>query len=220
MLDGCVLAMDDNEKTNVFAILGFIFSFLFSFAGLVLSILGFEKSKKCNNGKVLSIAGIIISTLFIISSLVFLFYNFNYNNNDDDIIGNEEENLKYGSDYNKNEIDEILGEYEFYEYSEPYQNMIYTLNVYKENDLYYADLNIDGFQTMYRMKLFIKYINNNYIFELYENYDSNYNGIYSIGDNMFELYEKEGNYYTKWDNMKPMLSSNEVDGIYFKKLMN
>lgn len=66
--------MNQSEnKTNILAILGFIFSFLFSLVGLILSILGLKKSKEINSGKRLSIAGIIISTCEIILSILLIF---------------------------------------------------------------------------------------------------------------------------------------------------
>ena len=45
--------MNQNEsKTNIVAILGFIFSLILGGVGLILSILGLIESKKTNNGKV------------------------------------------------------------------------------------------------------------------------------------------------------------------------
>ena len=210
--------MNQNEKkTNTLAILGFVFSFFIAIVGLVLSILGLNKSKETGSGKGFSIAGIIISSVSIVISIIIMIFAPYYLKYDRGIIDNKEENTKYGSEYYASEIDKIIGDYEFNEYTEPNQNRIYILNVYKENNLYYANLNIDGFQTMYRMKLIIKYVSNHYVFELNEDLGSSYNNVYNIGDNLFELYEKDDSYYTKWISMKPMLSSNNEDGIYFKK---
>lgn len=58
------------KQKNTLAILGFIFSFINSIAGLILSIVGLKKSKELNNGKGLSIAGIIISSLSILITSV------------------------------------------------------------------------------------------------------------------------------------------------------
>lgn len=87
--------MNRNEKkTNTLAILGFIFSFLFSLVGLILSILGLNKSKETNSGKGLSIAGIIISSISIIMSILILvpyYYNYDRNSkiNEDDNVAND-----------------------------------------------------------------------------------------------------------------------------------
>ena len=58
-------------KTNVVAIIGFIFAFLFSPVGFIRSIIGAVHAKNCDgNGKGLAIAGVIVSVL--ISSLSFM----------------------------------------------------------------------------------------------------------------------------------------------------
>ena len=57
-------------KTNVVAIIGFIFAFLFSPVGFICSIIGTVHAKNCGgSGKGLAIAGVIVSVL--ISSLSF-----------------------------------------------------------------------------------------------------------------------------------------------------
>lgn len=77
--------MDNNQfnvnrqQTNIIAIVGFIFSFFFSLVGLILSIVGLKKSKELNNGKALSIAGIIISSLsllYIVFIIIITFFYF------------------------------------------------------------------------------------------------------------------------------------------------
>lgn len=49
------------SATNGFAIAGFVLSFFVSLLGLIFSIIGLKKSKECNSGRGLAIAGIIIS---------------------------------------------------------------------------------------------------------------------------------------------------------------
>ena len=64
------------KKTNGFAIAGLVCALLVGpILGLIFSIIGLKKSKECNSGKGLSIAGIIISiirALFLVL-LIFLF---------------------------------------------------------------------------------------------------------------------------------------------------
>ena len=55
----------NNNKTNLFGIIGFIFSFLLPLVGLILSILGLNESKKTGNGHGLSLAGVIISAVLM-----------------------------------------------------------------------------------------------------------------------------------------------------------
>ena len=67
--------MNQNEKkTNILAILGFIFSFFIAIVGLVLSILGLNKSKETGSGKGLSIAGIVISSISIVMSILIMIF--------------------------------------------------------------------------------------------------------------------------------------------------
>ncbi len=63
-------AVSSTNKTNDIAIAGLILSFMIPIVGLVLSIIGLEKSKEINNGKRLSIAGIVISAVFTIISII------------------------------------------------------------------------------------------------------------------------------------------------------
>ena len=66
--------MENNKKTNGFAIAGFICSFLTPLLGLIFSIIGYNKNKECNEGKGLSIAGIIISSIKIVLAVVFIIF--------------------------------------------------------------------------------------------------------------------------------------------------
>ncbi|MBP6312589.1 MAG: DUF4190 domain-containing protein [Flavobacteriales bacterium] len=50
---------------NIFALLGFIFAFIFPLAGLVLSIIGLNKTRGGGNGHGLALAGLIISIVFL-----------------------------------------------------------------------------------------------------------------------------------------------------------
>ena len=68
--------VSDNNRSshnvNSLAIVGFILSFLLAFVGLICSTLGYNDAPRCGGrGKVLSVAGIIISTFSIIATLVF-----------------------------------------------------------------------------------------------------------------------------------------------------
>lgn len=54
-------------KTNVVAIIGFIFAFLFSPVGFICSIIGAVHAKNCGgSGKTLASAGIVISIVEIV----------------------------------------------------------------------------------------------------------------------------------------------------------
>ena len=65
---GCGTGQKQTTKneTNVLAIVGFIFSFFFAVVGLICSILGYRKAAELGgSGKGLSIAGIIISAVWL-----------------------------------------------------------------------------------------------------------------------------------------------------------
>ena len=68
-------APSSNGENNI-AIAGFILSFIIPIIGLILSIIGLKKSKETNNGRGLSIAGIVISTIFTIISIIAIFLIF------------------------------------------------------------------------------------------------------------------------------------------------
>ena len=63
---------ENNKTTNTISIVGFILSFFIGIVGLILSIIGLKRSKEYNSGKGLSIAGIIISSLNIIASIIII----------------------------------------------------------------------------------------------------------------------------------------------------
>lgn len=105
-----------NKTQNTFAIVGFILSFFIAIAGLIVSIIGLKKSKEFNNGKGLSIAGIIISSLSIFFSLIVLIISFML------VFSNMKSIDKYFE--NVNSIQESMDSY--YNYDEE-DNKIYTL---------------------------------------------------------------------------------------------
>ena len=59
----------ENQKSNSMALAGFICSFFVSLVGLILSIIGYRKSKeRTGEGRGLAIAGIIISIVSMVLS--------------------------------------------------------------------------------------------------------------------------------------------------------
>ena len=64
--------MNNNINKNNLSIIGFIFSFFIGVIGLILSILALKKSKETKSGRKLSIAGIIISSLNILFTIVLI----------------------------------------------------------------------------------------------------------------------------------------------------
>ena len=63
--------VNQSSQSNDMAIAGFILSFFVAALGLVFSILGFQRSKELNgSGKGLAVAGIIISSISIVISML------------------------------------------------------------------------------------------------------------------------------------------------------
>lgn len=66
-------ARETEKQSNNMALAGFICAFLFSFVGLILSIIGLNKSKELGGeGRGLAIAGIIISLLSVVGSVLLI----------------------------------------------------------------------------------------------------------------------------------------------------
>ncbi|MFH1400594.1 MAG: DUF4190 domain-containing protein [Nanoarchaeota archaeon] len=62
-------------KTNTLAIVGFILSFVFAFAGLIISIIAYNQIKKSGeDGRGLALAGIIIGAVFSVLGLLYVFF--------------------------------------------------------------------------------------------------------------------------------------------------
>ena len=58
-------------RYNVLAIVGFILAFVFSLAGLVVSIIAFSQIKKTGErGRGLALAGVILSIVFMVISII------------------------------------------------------------------------------------------------------------------------------------------------------
>ncbi len=60
----------NGSSSNGMAIAGFVLSFFIPLLGLIFSILGLKRSKETNNGKGLSTAGIIISCITMVITLI------------------------------------------------------------------------------------------------------------------------------------------------------
>lgn len=77
------------KKSNVMAILGFIFSFLFALLGLIFSIMGLKKSEETGTGRGLSIAGIIIASLNMLLGAILVMSGWLVFNNVDEEVTNK-----------------------------------------------------------------------------------------------------------------------------------
>lgn len=64
------VANSGQTQSNGMAIAGFVLSFFIPLLGLIFSILGLKRSKETNNGKGLSTAGIIISCVTMVITII------------------------------------------------------------------------------------------------------------------------------------------------------
>lgn len=64
------VANNGQTQSNGMAIAGFILSFFIPLLGLIFSIIGLKRSKETNNGKGLSTAGIIISCVTMVITII------------------------------------------------------------------------------------------------------------------------------------------------------
>ena len=90
------------------------------------------------------------------------------------------------------------------------------MKIYEENNKYYANLNIDGFQIMERIKLTIKYENGKYLFAVESTATDNNFSMYDIGDILFSFTLSNNEIHTEWNKLQPILEENKKEGIYFK----
>ena len=67
------LNVTTQNKSNGFAIAGFVLSFFFALLGLIFSIIGLNKAKTIGSGKGLAIAGLVISLVWIVLVIILLF---------------------------------------------------------------------------------------------------------------------------------------------------
>ncbi len=65
----------ERKEVNTLAIIGFVFSFVFTIVGLVCSIIGYRNAPRYGgSGKGLALAGIILSSISIVLEILFIAY--------------------------------------------------------------------------------------------------------------------------------------------------
>ncbi|MFW6016143.1 MAG: DUF5991 domain-containing protein [bacterium] len=129
----------------------------------------------------------------------------------------KEDSEKDVTDEETDALESWVGEYEFSEFAPPDQNKFYEISLYKENSNYYADISIDGFQTIIRLQTKVIGDENsiNLVFEKY--LPDNLFESYNKGDILLSFEKENSEIYTSWGEIKPMLESNEKSGqVYFE----
>lgn len=118
------------------------------------------------------------------------------------------------------DLDSWIGVYDFSEYAPPDQNVFYSISIYKEDNKYYADLSMDGFQTLMRLKA--KLVGDKESVTLYlNNYlPENIGEPFKEGDCLLNLAKINSDVYTTWAKVQPLFEKNLTTGIYFKPSKN
>jgi len=113
-----------------------------------------------------------------------------------------------------------LGEYMFYEFEQPPIGspvfMEYTIIIYEESGIYFANLIIDGFQTMSRVKAFVEGCSESIdlIFAYY--LEDNLHERFNAGDILLTLFREDGEVMTSWEGLQPVIIESENPGVHFK----
>jgi len=92
-------------------------------------------------------------------------------------------------DSNQNSIDSWVGEYSFEEYTPPNIGRMYYVTIYEDDGLY-ARIKVDGFQTLLRLKILLRFQSQN--------------------DGLITL----------WEKLQPVVTKNQEPGVYFKRIIN
>ncbi|MEL4106263.1 DUF5991 domain-containing protein [Oscillospiraceae bacterium WX1] len=116
------------------------------------------------------------------------------------------------------DLNSWVGDYSFSEHSDPDENMFYSITIFQKNHQYFADIFIDGFQTMIRMQATVsgdaQAINLTFDKYLPDNLDEPY----QQGDLLLTLEKNNDVIVTYWEKLQPMLPQNTENGnVYFTK---
>lgn len=117
------------------------------------------------------------------------------------------------------QLNEWLGNYEFDEFYPPNISMEYKINIYKNDEGYFASINIDGFQTTKRIKADILG-NSESIDMIFESYLSESTGDrLEKGEILLSFKKEDSEIHTYWGVIQPILPENMDSGkVYFAKV--
>lgn len=122
------------------------------------------------------------------------------------------------TNFSNNGIDTWIGNYVFNEFAAPNIDMNYSISIYKENGDYYANIKIDGFQSMTRAKAKIKGNDNSIVLIFDEYLPDNKFKLFNKDDILLTFKKKNSDIVTYWGKLKPILTENKDSGkVYFKR---
>jgi hypothetical protein len=164
--------------------------------------------------------------LYLVVCVVLLFCggcfpNHSITNNETDLLNNSElqeepvESSVYETD---NSMSHWVGQYRFSEFQPPNMNMVYRLNIYYENEGYWADLEMDGWMVMARIKAKVQgsYERISIVFDQYtpENPSPSF---CRANDVLFNLEIRDGEIITIWGVIPALKLENRVAQVCFTK---
>ncbi len=116
------------------------------------------------------------------------------------------------------ELESWVGEYKFEEFLSPNLSMVYSISIYEEDGLF-ANIKVDGFQTLMRLKARVREEEDIIIFEFCGYYAEQENNsfAYNEGDVLLELKNVDEVLITEWGKLHPMIDENNEAGEYFYK---
>lgn len=180
---------------------------------------------------------LILAGLIVIGGGVYFYTNSYQKNEQSNVENNIEtststpEQPNSASKESKKEVAQVTDYSGFYVFSESggktlngaaEMMIIYTLDISKENNEYVAYLNIDGYQTMKRIKAQIKQEGND-LSVLFENYlPGNIGELYQKGNLLFKLDgTNKDKMKTSWYSIEPAFTSTDsLNNSYFEKDKN
>ncbi len=112
-------------------------------------------------------------------------------------------------------LESWVGDYTFSEFIPPDENMFYSVSIYRENNSYYAKINIDGYQTLKRLQAKVNGDTNS-IKLIFDKYlpDNTYES-YNVGDILITFEKTNAGIKTSWGKLTPIDDENKKSGIYF-----
>lgn len=155
-----------------------------------------------------------LKVLFISLITVMFLVGCSMNN---EVSENTDEGRKEGTevyDETKISLESWIGDYAFSEFVEPNINMFYSITIYETDGSFYADISIDGFQRLERVKANVKGDGELIEISFLEYLPDNLMELYEEDDTLLILEKKDSNIFTSWGAIQPVSPDNKEVGIY------
>jgi hypothetical protein len=116
----------------------------------------------------------------------------------------------------KAKLDSWIGDFKYSEFIPPDINRFYSVFVVKENDEYFADIALDGFQTMERLRAKVTGDEKAIEFKFEKYLPQNVFEPYKVGDTLLRFEKKESSMITYWGAISPFDKSSQSGNVYFE----